>query len=98
MSSELEKAFSDLLKNPQAVDSLRRSSEISSFKEEYGAERSSLLKCPACSQWGQTGGSLWIVRGTKDEFVCRKCKLKWKMECLTTPIEELTKQIREVSK
>lgn len=93
-----EEEFAELLKDPKALASLQRTTELQEFKDKYNVARASPLKCPACSQWGMTGGSLWIVKDTTNQFVCRKCKLEWLVECKTISNTELILKIREANK
>ena len=86
---EIEEFAKMLRENPQLVDSMRKKGELNEFKEKYDVVRASPLKCPACSQWGQVGGSLWINREDPKRMVCRKCKLEWAIECLTLPTNDL---------
>ena len=77
--------------------------ELQEFKKLYGVEHSSRLRCPACNQYGQTGGSLWGPSSGKGEiqlgaYICRKCKLVWLLECLTKPIAEVIEGIKKASK
>jgi len=93
------KDFLEAVQNdPKLLEKLQLKTEFDEFKEKYQVERASPLKCPACSQWGQTGGSLWIHKTEKDIFVCRKCKLVWKVECLTLPTQELIIKMKEIQK
>src|SRR3972149_3595098 len=97
----LNKALTDfsmlLAQDPSLASKLQKQAELQEFKEKYEVERATPLKCPACSQWGQTGGSLW--RGEeKNRFVCRKCHLEWKVECLTISTEEVILQIKQTGK
>ncbi len=95
----IEEDFAKALeKDPKLIEKLVRKAEFDDFKSKYKAERASPLKCPACSQWGQTGGSLWIKKGTTNEFVCRRCKLEFVVECRTISNEDLFTQLRKVAK
>ena len=96
--TNLEEEFSkSLARDPTLLAKLQRQAELLEFKEKYNVERSTPLKCPACSQWGQTGGSLWRGKD-KNRFVCRKCHLEWRIECLTQSTEELIIQIKQIQK
>ncbi len=95
----LPKEFTDaLLKDPDLVAKLQRRVELNEFKEQYSVERATPLKCPACSGFQMSGGSLWINKEDRSIFVCRKCKLQWKIECLTLPTNELIIQMKEINK
>lgn len=87
-----------LAQDPKLAERLQRRAEIDEFKMKYNVERATPFKCPACTQWGKSGGSLWIGKDDKSRFVCRGCKLEWKIICLTLPTEELIIQIKEASK
>ena len=99
MSTELEEEFKKLLEDPKAIESLERKVGLAEFKSTYNTERASPLKCPVCSQWGQTGGSLWIIKGTdQTEFVCRKCKVKVKLVFLEKNNKKFIQELREALK
>jgi len=87
-----------LQKDPKLLNRLKKKAELDEFKGLHNLERATPLKCPACSQWGMTGGSLWIHKEDRLLFTCRKCKITWRIECQTIPNEELIYQIREVQK
>jgi len=78
----LEAFAGELEKNPKLLEQLQRRTELNEFKERYNVEKASPLKCPACSQY-MSSSSLWINKDNHTLFVCRKCKLEWKLECLT---------------
>ena len=83
--------------DPDLINKLKKQSELSAFKERYDVERASPLKCPACSNFVQFPGTLWI--GQDDtHFVCRKCKLEFTLICHTVPNTQLIPQLREVIK
>jgi len=90
--------FEELNKNPDLVAQLKRASDLSDFKERYNVSRSSSLRCPACNQWGQSGGSLWVNKDYPEKMVCRKCYLEWEIKCLSKPIEEVIKTIKNAGK
>lgn len=87
-----------LQKDPKLLEKLQKRAELDDFKEKYNLERTTPLKCPACSQWGMTGGSLWIHKDDKSLFTCKKCKLTFRIECQTISNEQLIIQIRAVQK
>lgn len=96
---EVSKEFLEALqKDPKLRERLQKRADLDEFREKYNVERATPFKCPACSQWGQTGGSLWINKDDKSLFVCRKCKLEWKIECKTIGNEELIYQMRQIQK
>lgn len=96
--SELEDFAKMLQADPKLADTFKRRAELAEFKERYNLARATPLKCPACSQWGQTGGSLWINKDDPSKFVCRKCKLEFIIQCLTLPLNDLISQMRQVEK
>ncbi len=98
VDERLLKKFAELIKDPEEVERLKRSTSLNEFKEKYNVERASPLHCPACSEAGFTGGTLWFNKDKPTRCVCHKCHLEWNVECLTTPTEELIKKIREASK
>lgn len=85
-----------LAKDPKYIERVQRSSELTSFKKKYGVEHASGLKCPGCTAANQLGGgSLWGPReGTSNEYVCRKCLLVWRIDCLTRPVKDVIKEIK----
>lgn len=97
---EVSKEFFDqLVKDPKLVGQLQKRAELDAFREEYQVERASPLKCPACSQYGMSGGTLWgPVIDTSDEFVCRKCRLRFRVNCLSMSNDELMIQMRKIQK
>lgn len=97
MSSEGE--FAKLLAaDPSLIEKLQKRADLDKFREKYNVLRATPLKCPACSQWGQSGGSLWINKDDKSRFVCRKCKLEWIISCQTVSNEELIIKMRKIEK
>lgn len=95
---DLEEFAKMLQADPKLAETLRRREELSEFKERYNLERATPLKCPVCSQWGQTGGSLWINKDDRSVFVCKKCKLSFQIFGLTVPTNILIDQLREAAK
>lgn len=98
-----------LAKDPTLIQRAIRSDNLDSFKNEFDVVKSSGLRCPACSQYGQSGGSLWWNPNRygslekkfpesevilDHEFVCRKCERVWHIECTTHPIEDVIKEIK----
>ena len=84
-----------LAKDPEYLQRAIRSEDLDSFKNLYGVSGSSRLRCPACNQYGQSGGSLWGPKeGTTNVYVCRKCELMWQIECLTRPTGEVIQGIK----
>ena len=99
MTLELPEEFAKALsKDPRLLEKLTKRAELQDFKDKYNVERASPLKCPACSQYGMTGGSLWIHADDKSLFTCRKCKLTFKIECQTLPTEELIYKMTQIRK
>ena len=98
MSDKIE-APKDLLeklaKDPKYIERVQKSYELESFKSKYGVSGSSGLRCPACNQYGQSGGSLWGPReGTDNEYVCRKCELVWMLRCLSKSVKEVIREVK----
>ena len=60
-----------LQKDPKLLEKLLKRAELDEFKEKYNLERATPFKCPACSQWGMTGGSLWIHKDDPNLFTCK---------------------------
>ena len=98
MDEKTAQEFAKLLQDPDALARLQKQASLQEFKEKYNVERASPLRCPVCNQFGQSGGSLWINKDDHTKFVCRKCLLEFKVECLTLPNDELIIKIREASK
>lgn len=96
--NELEEFAKALTEDPSLLERLRKREELDGFKELYNLARATPLKCPACSSFGQPGGSLWINKDDPKRFVCRRCKLEWIIECQTTSNEELILKLREANK
>jgi len=90
--------FSKILQDKEALEKLQKQVSFQDFKEKYSVERATPLHCPACSQYGYVGGSLWINKEDHTKFVCRKCLLEFKVECLTTPNDELIRKIKEAER
>ena len=89
--------FAKLVSDPKTLALLRKRAEMDEFKTRYHAVRASPLKCPACSSAGYSGGSLWVTE-TKNQFVCRRCKLEWELNCLTVSTDELIFKMRQIEK
>ena len=98
VDERLVEEFSKLMQNPEEVKRLQRKTSQDEFRGKYNVERASPLHCPACSEAGFTGGTLWFNKDIPTKCVCHKCHLEWNVECLTTPTEELIRKIREASK
>jgi len=94
----LEAFTKELAKNPKLLEQLQKKSELEDFKERYNVKRATPLKCPACSQYMVTGGSLWINKDDHLKFVCRKCKLEWILGCLTKDNDILIEELRKILK
>ena len=95
---EIEEFAKMLAADPTLAERIQRKGELAEFKEKYNTVRASPLKCPACSQWGQTGGSLWMDKDDPYRFVCKKCKLEWRLECLTLPNNDLIFKMKQTMK
>lgn len=96
--TQSEDFLRELSKDPKLLEKLQKRVELDEFRGKYNVERATPFKCPACSQYGMTGGSLWIHKDDKSLFTCRKCKLTFKIECQTLPTEELIYKMRQVIK
>ena len=94
----LEAFTKELAKNPRLLEQLQKKSELEAFKKRYNVERATPLKCPACSQYIVTGGSLWINKDDHLRFVCRKCKLEWILGCQTKDNDTLIEELRKTLK
>ena len=98
LTPSLLEEFNKILKDPGKRAELLRKSELQDFKDTFNVERASPLRCPACSQYGQSGGSLWRVKNEKSKFVCRKCHKRFNVEWLDGDIDELILSIKEANK
>ena len=87
--------FKKLLNDPLARARLMRQAESLGFKDKYNVERASPLRCPACSQYGQSGGSLWINKDEKNKFTCKKCERTFKLEWLDGDLGDLILKLKE---
>lgn len=95
----IEEDFAEALKkDPKLLEKLKKSADLQDFKDKFNIERATPLKCPACSQWQISGGSLWIHKDDPTLFTCRKCKLTFRVECITLPTNELIIQMRAIQK
>jgi len=90
--------FANIVSNPELLANFKRKVALQEFKDKYNVDRASPLHCPACSQSGYTGGSLYFNKDIPTKCVCRKCFLEWNIECLTTPVQDLIYKIKEASK
>jgi hypothetical protein len=91
-----EDILARLAKDPEYLTKVLNSSRLAAFKDGYRVERSTGLKCPACSNYFTTGGSLWgPVEGTTDMYVCRKCLLVWQIRCSTRSIDSIITEVKE---
>ncbi len=90
--------FAALIQDKDQLARLQKQAELIEFKEKYDIDRATPLKCPACSQWQMSGGSLWIHIEDKTLFTCRKCKLTFRVECQTISNDELILHIRSMLK
>lgn len=84
-----------LAANPDYLQSLQRSANLSDFKDTYKVSRASGLRCPACP--GQYGGSLWIGDNPL-EFTCRKCRLSFQLTCHQMTNDALMTIVKKVKK
>ena len=96
--SDMQEFLKALQKDPSLVSRLKKREELEDFKEKYNVERATPLKCPACASILQSPGSLYIDKDDHTLFVCRKCKLQYRLECLTLPNDDLISNLRLVIK
>lgn len=88
-----------LAKDPKLIEKLQRRAALDEFKTKYGVQRSTSLKCPACTTYLSTGGSLWgPMAETQSQYVCRKCFLVWTITCVTQPIADVIAAIKQLQK
>jgi len=83
-----------LAKDPKYVEKAQRFVAQADFKEKYNVTKSSGLRCPACNQYGMSGGSLWWNPDYPTRFVCRKCNLVWKITCESANLEDVIKEVK----
>jgi transposase-like protein len=97
---EISQEFlSQLIKDPQLINKLKRQDEKEKFLSKYGVKRATPFKCPACTSYLQSGGTLWgPMEGYNDRYVCRKCELVWDVQCVTRPNDDIALKIREIKK
>jgi len=88
----------ELQKDPGLIGKLQKREELDAFKKEFNTERATPLKCPACGAYLQYPGSLWVNKDDITLFVCRKCRLVFKLTCLTVPNETLIAELRRAVK
>ena len=96
--SEIQEFLKALQKDPSLISKLKKRDELEEFKEKYNVERATPLKCPACASILQSPGSLYIDKDDHTLFTCKKCKLQYKIECLTLPNDDLIGNLRLVVK
>lgn len=87
-----------LQKDPGLIDKIKKREELDAFKREYNTEKATPLKCPACGTYLQWPGSLWFNKDDPTLCVCKKCRLVFKLICLTVPNAQLIEELREVVK
>jgi len=87
-----------LSKDPGLIGKLGKQEDLRSFKDKFGVEKASGLKCPACAAFFQYPGSLWYRPINPIHFVCRKCKLEFRIDSLTVPNLELIEEVKRISK
>ena len=95
----IDEMFEAMVKDPKLMEKLSRRADLDNFREKYKVKRATPLRCPACSQYGMSGGALWgPEEGTENKYVCHKCLLEWIVSCETVSTEELMLQIRQANK
>jgi len=87
-----------LQKDPELMSKLKKSGELSEFKEKYSVEKASGLKCPVCAVFFQFPGSLWYNPKNPTHFICRKCRLEFNINCLTLPISDIITELKAIGK
>ncbi len=97
---EVSQEFLDkLLKNPKLLQQLKRKDEKEKFLNTYKVSKATPFKCPACSAYLQSGGTLWgPAEGSDNQYVCRKCMLVWNVRCITEPNDVIASKVREIKK
>jgi len=94
-----EQLLKRLLEDPNFLNRLERGFEKEKFLKEFKVQKATPLKCPACSYYMQTGGTLWgPVKDEPNHYVCRKCRLVWELKCVSEPTEELFQKLRQIKK
>ena len=87
-----------LQEDPTLISRLKKGAELDDFKVKYNVERATPLKCPVCSIFLQSPGSLWINKDDPTQFVCRKCKLEFTLICNTVDNGTLISDLRKAVK
>ena len=98
MSNSNEAFLKAIDKDPTFIARLKKRAELDAFKEKYNTERATPLKCPVCSVFLQSPGSLWINKDDHTRFVCKKCKLEFTLICHTHPNDTLINELRKAAK
>jgi len=88
----------EIEKDPKFLGRLRKREELSNFKESYNLDRATPLRCPVCSVYLQSPGSLWADKIDPTKFVCRKCKLEFTLICHTPKNSQLIDDLRKIVK
>lgn len=87
-----------LAKDPGLIDKLGKQENLRGFKDKYDVEKTSGLKCPSCAAYLQSPGSLYYNPSNPIHFVCRKCKLEFRIFCLTIENIVLIEELKRVAK
>lgn len=95
--SELLKFLEKVQKDPGIVNRTLKQEDLRAFKELYDVTGASGLKCPSCSSYLESPGSLWWNPENPTSFVCRKCHLVFKIECKSYPIEAICEEVKKVT-
>ena len=93
---KMDNFLEEIKKDPNLLERLRKREELSNFKKAYNLDGATPLKCPVCSAYLKSPGSLWADRVNPTRFVCRKCKLEFILECHTIPNRQLVSELRRV--
>ena len=83
-----------LAKDPDYLKRAIRSNDLDTFKNRFGVTKASGLRCPACSQYGQSGGSLWWLPEAPETFTCRKCERTYTITCNGEDVFDIIKEIK----
>jgi len=93
---KMDEFLEKLKKDPKLLERLKKREELNNFKESYNLGGATPLKCPVCSAYLKSPGSLWADKVSTSRFVCRKCKLEFTLECHTIPNSQLVGELRRV--
>lgn len=95
VSKEFARAIS---KDPNLLTTLQKRIEKEEFFSTYNIDKATPLKCPHCSSYLNTGGSLYIHKEDPNTFTCRKCKLTFTLISHEKPLDLLINNLRLINK